>query len=191
VLEIPSHSSHPRHHHRRTPPPSSEDSGDAVASGPDLRFNQLLKFFGCWKATVTRGDLTAFASGQGTEGWTDKRYTICFERDMRGELEPTISQAEAGGKDMEDMGSDTELVGFDNKAVTLVNNYRFLDKSAQKEAPASWFGFRRTPEPVEVTQVTHVNCLRESMDLICTATATAECGDKSCYSFAWKARLIP
>jgi len=178
--------------HSESATPNYEDSGEVVPPGPDLVFHQLLKFFGCWKSTITRKELTAFAdaAGRSAQGWVDKRYTICFARDLGGELQPTISQTQAGG-DIEDKGSSTEIVGYDNHAVSLVNHYTFLDTSAMRKAPrVSWFGLRRRPQPVEVRQVTNVSCLRESLDLICTATATAECDETAgCYSFTWKAKF--
>src|SRR5580700_9283340 len=88
---------------------------------------------------------------------------------------------------IEDQGSSTEIVGYDDLAVSLVNRYRFIDSSAMRTAPpVSWFSFKRAPKPVEMLQVTRVTCLRQSLDLICAATATAQCGEASCYSFSWK-----
>lgn len=175
----------------RNPTASHEDSSEAVPAGPDMQFHQLLKFYGCWKATVTRRDLTAFsdAAGHQPQEWTNRHYTICFARDMGGELQPTMSQTAAGRADIEDRGSSTELVGFDNHAVSLVSRYRFVDRSATRQKPrASWF-FSRAPQPVDVEQVTQVSCLRESLDLVCTASAKAQCGETSCYSFSWTARF--
>lgn len=186
LLEVPQGGSEQRS------PAANQDSREAVPAGPDLRFHQLLKFFGCWKATVTRRDLTAFADTaiHEPQGWSDRRYTICFARDMGGELQPTMSQTAAGHADIEDQGSSTELVGFDNHAVSLVNRYRFVDRSAMRRKPrVSWLFFKRAPEPVNVEQVTQVSCLRESLDLVCTASATAECAEKSCYRFSWTARF--
>jgi hypothetical protein len=186
LLEIPRGGNN-----NRSPAATYEDSTEAVPAGPDLRFHQLLKFYGCWKATVTRRELTEFsAAGQRPRKWTDRHYTICFARDMGGELQPTMSQSQTGNEDIEDKGSSTQIVGFDNEAVTLVNRYRFVDHNATRQAAGvSWFGLRRAPKAVEVQQITQVSCLRESLDLICSASATAQCGATSCNSFSWKARF--
>jgi hypothetical protein len=103
-------------------------------------------------------------------------------------LQPTMSQTQVGRHDIDDQGSSTEIVGFDDRAVSLLNHYRFVDNSARRKTPpVSWFGFKRTPKPIEVREVTHVSCLRERLDLVCTATATAQCGEANCYSFSWTA----
>lgn len=187
VLEIPGGN------HSRSGAATYEDSSEVVPRGPDLQFHQLLKFFGCWKATITGRDLSAFSdvSGKGPGKWIDKRYTICFARDLAGELQPTLSQTQLGGNDIEDKGSYTELVSFDDRVVSLVNRYRFVDNSAAKKAPTvSWFGFKRSsPQPLQVQEMTRINCVRERMDLVCAATATADCGESACYSFSWKAKF--
>jgi hypothetical protein len=188
VLEVPGHSS------GGTPPtasPQYEESGEAVPKGPDLRFHQLLKFYGCWRATVTARDLTVMTKDL-PHGWIDQRYTICFSRDLSGELQPTISQAQVGDESIEDKGSFTELTGFDERVVSLVNHRTFIDRGKSgPAAPVHWYSFWSAHRAVEVRQVTNVSCLRESMDLYCTAMATAQCGGTNCYSFGWKAKFNP
>ncbi|HEV3112499.1 MAG TPA: hypothetical protein VGY99_18590 [Candidatus Binataceae bacterium] len=88
VLVIPS-----ARHHSRGSAASHEDLDEAVSRDPDRRSHDLLKFYGCWKATVTSRDLTTFVeAAQGPGRWLDQGYTICFARDLSGELEPTMSQ---------------------------------------------------------------------------------------------------
>ncbi len=179
VLEIPGNDS---------PVSGHEDSREAIPSGPDLQFQQLLKFYGCWKATVTRRDLTAFrAQGKSARTWTDQLYTICFARDLGGELQPSLSQTPLRGE-VEDKTSFTEIIGYDDRAVSLINRSTFIEhRRAAQSGLLSWLVAR--PKAVEVRQVIRVSCLRQSLELICTATADAQCGDRNCYSFGWKARF--
>ena len=76
------------------PPIEYDNSAAAIPSGPDLRFHQLLKFFGCWQSTVTAKDLTTFANAgsAGPKKWANQRYQICFDRDLSGELQAGVSQ---------------------------------------------------------------------------------------------------
>src|SRR5271154_870322 len=128
VLEL--HQSTPTSNSANPPDASLEynDPAGSIPSGPDLRFHQFLKFFGCWSSTVTSKDLTDFAStGSGVlEHWADQRYTICFVRDLSGELEPNMSQAPSAGAEVKDLMSSTELTGYDDQVVSLLNHYTFV-----------------------------------------------------------------
>jgi len=175
------------------PPDASVEYNDpagSIPSGPDLRFHQFLKFYGCWSSTVTRKELTGFADTGGgvLKHWTNQRYTICFARDLSGELQPNMSQRPATGKAVKDLMSSTELSGFDDQVVSLLNRYTFMyTEDANGASTIHWYSFKRAAKPVEIRQVTNVSCLREGLHLICTARVTAECKEKNCYSFSWKA----
>jgi len=172
------------------PPIEYKDSAAPIPSGPDLRFHQLLKFFGCWQSTVTAKDLTTFANtgSAGPQKWTNQRYEICFDRDLAGELQPGVSQTPVDRKNFHDEVGSTEISGYDEQVVSLLNRHTFkYTENARNPSSTHWYSFGRAPKPVEIDQVTKVSCLRDGLTLICTATGSAKCGGKNCYSFSWKA----
>jgi len=177
------------------PPDASieyNDPAGSIPSGPDLRFHQFLKFYGCWSSIVTRKELTDFAStGSGVlEHWADQRYTICFVRDLSGELEPNMSQTPSAGEEIKDLKSSTELTGYDDQVVSLLNRYTFMyTQDARSASPVHWYSFKRALKPVQIQQVMNVSCLRDGLHLVCAARVTAECEGMNCYSFSWKAKF--
>lgn len=163
VLEIPQGTSAPSSATPREPPTEYYDPSGSIPSGPDLRFHQFLKFYGCWTATVASKDLTTFTSGSSDvmTQWTNQRYTICFARDLSGELEPNISQIPVTDDKIESLASSTEVLGYDDQVVSLVNRYAFkYTRDPRNAPPVHWYTFRRAAKPVKVQQAMNVNCLR-------------------------------
>jgi hypothetical protein len=189
VLELPQSTATAN---SENPPNASieyNDPGGSIPSGPDLRFHQFLKFYGCWSSTVTRKELTDFAdTGSGILGhWANQRYTICFVRDLSGELQPNMSQTPSAGAEIRDLSSSTEVTGYDDQVVSLLNRYTFMYTEA---APAvHWYSLKRTVRQVEIQQVMNISCLRDGLHLICAARAIAKCKGGNCYSFSWKAKF--
>jgi hypothetical protein len=168
------------------------DPAGSIPSGPDLRFHQFLKFYGCWASIVTPKELTDFTnSGSGVlSHWADRRYTICFARDLSGELQPNMSQEPADGEKVKDLMSSTEVSGYDDQVVSLINLYTFMYSTISHDASTDhWYNFGRSPKPVEIQQVTNLSCVRDGVHLICAARVNAKCKGENCYSFSWKAKF--
>ena len=190
VLELPSATRQNKAPSPANPPIEYNDSAAPIPSGPDLRFHQLLKFFGCWQSTVTPKDLTTFANtgSAGPQKWTNQRYEICFDRDLAGELQPGVSQTSEDGENFHDDRGSTELSGYDEQVVSLLNHQTFAyAETGGNPAKTHWYSFGRASKPVEIEQLTKISCLRDGLTLICTATGSAKCGGKNCYTFSWKA----
>ena len=125
--------------------------GTRETSPHDLQ--KSLKYYGCWSSTVTRKELTDFAStGRGVlEHWANRRYTVCFVRDLSGELEPNMSETSATGEEIKALNSFTELIGYDDRVVYSL----IAPHSCTPRAPVARPRFTGiasgAPEPVKST----------------------------------------
>jgi hypothetical protein len=124
------------------PPIENEDSSAApIPSGPDLRFHQLLKFFGCWQSIVTARDLTTFAntSSVGPKKWANQRARSASTAIYPASCSQACRRRRRTAKTSTMTGGYTELSGYDAQVVSLLNHQTFTyAEKGRNSAEAHW-----------------------------------------------------